>query len=278
VVTVANPSIITLAEASDKLTIKNGEISNKDAYSANKAFIDLEVGDFTLNDVDIITTKYGCGLWGQQSTVNLTVTGGTITGAYFSYSSNALTSSGELVYGSGAKASFTNTVFSSPETGFMMNVPVTFTFEGCTFSGNHQGALLRGGTYIFNGDKNALTLKAELPSTHSECHNTSAWKSGNQAAFAALVIGNNQESTAYQYPTSVTFNGTTTVKTEGTYASSFPEVYVTANSSTNNVTITGAAKLTNGTTAPQVEYYTENITVDGTAITKNEDSTDDDAQ
>jgi hypothetical protein len=275
VVTVANPSIITLAEASDKLTIKNGEISNKDAYSANKAFIDLEVGDFTLNDVDIITTKYGCGLWGQQSTVNLTVTGGTLTGAYFSYSSNALTSNSVLVYGSGAKASFTNTVFSSPETGFMMNVPVTFTFEGCTFSGNHQGALLRGGTYIFNGDKNALTLKAELPSTHSECHNTSAWKSGNQAAFAALVIGNNQESTAYQYPTSVTFNGTTTVKTEGTYASSFPEVYVTANSSTNNVTITGAAKLTNGTTAPQVEYYTENITVDGEAITKTEDSTDD---
>jgi uncharacterized Zn ribbon protein len=277
-VDVANPMAITLAEASNKLTIKNGAILNLEEYEQNIAFVTLNQGDITLDKVDIITNKYGCALWGQKSTVKLTVTNSTIFGHYFGYSSNASTSNGELVYGSGAEASFTNTVFESNETGFMMNVPVNFTFENCTFSGNHQGALLRGGTYTFNGDKNVLTLNADLPSTHSECHNTSAWKSGNQAAFAALVIGNNQESKAYQYPTSVTFNGTTTVKTEGTYAEEFPdEVYVTANSASNYVTISKVQNLKNANgSTPSINYHSGNIIIDGTEYNVDEDAVEED--
>jgi hypothetical protein len=44
-------------------------------------------------------------------------------------------------------------------------------------------------------------------------------------------------------------------------------VFVTANSSTNNVTITGFGNYVKNesSSTPEVVYYTDNITVDGTA-------------
>jgi uncharacterized Zn ribbon protein len=261
--TLASTSKIELADKNYKLLIKNGKFECPIGSAGLKdgPVFNLVRGTFEFDNLTIQTTKYYTVMYGQSSNVKVTMKNSSLTGVYYSYSSNASDTT------NGVEANFEQTTFNSPQTGFMMNVPCNVTFDGCTFQGNHQGALLRGGTYTFKGN-NLLTLSAEYDTSTDDCHNGSAWGEGNQTAFGALVIGNNPESTAYQYPTTVTFaSGTTTVKRTGTYASSYPDVFVTANSSTNNVTITGFGNYVKNesSSTPEVVYYTDNITVDGTA-------------
>ena len=139
----------------------------------------------------------------------------------------------------------------------------------CTFSGNHQGGFLRGGTYTISGC--TFTLNASLAATHSENNWMKTWQNGNKAAFAALTIGN-YLNTAYQYPTTITFTGKNYAKVTGTNASSFPAIHVCANAAEGKgVTITGMSNnvTKSGGKSQSVEYGTTNITVDGQTVTKN---------
>ena len=161
-----------------------------------------------------------------------------------------------------------NSTFTAKETGVLINIPAKVTMTNCTFSGNHQGGFLRGGTYTISGC--TFTLNAELAVDNAENNWGKTWKGGNEGAFAALTIGN-YLNTAYQYPTNITFTGKNKAIVSGTYASSFPAIHVCANADTDKgVTITGMSKITRtGGKSQSVEYGTSNITVDGTAVTKN---------
>jgi hypothetical protein len=121
------------------------------------------------------------------------------------------------------------------------------TIEECEFSGNHQGAAFRGGTYTIK--KSSFTLNAEYSGNNNkygtdgnrtnECRNNNDWGTINQLPFAALVIGNKDENN-YKYPTSVTFEGDQSTGTvTGTYKANFPAMYVYGANQTNGVTIKG---------------------------------------
>jgi hypothetical protein len=274
-VTPSTWSKISLASADYKVTLKNGTIQNKtNASIDDHGLVDLGQGIFEFQNFTIDTDKFYAALMGQLETLKLTVTGSTLRGKYFGVGSNASTNSdGSLKYGSGANIIFKNTVLESDETGIMNNVPVKVSFQDCTFKGNHQGALLRGGTYEFKGNNTIELVATYSGSTGanatSECKNGTTWGTGNQTPFAPLVIGNDPESGAYQYTTTVDFlSGTTTVKTSGTYAANFPGIYVSAHAS-YAVTIDGLSDhvtFDSSITYPnKIEYYTDNITVDGTA-------------
>jgi hypothetical protein len=140
-------------------------------------------------------------------------------------STNASSDGTNLVDGCDAHVALENSTFEAVETGFMNNVPATIKMKNCTFSGNHQGALLRGGTYTIDGCE--FTLNATLPpTTDKECHNNDTWASGNQTAFAAIVIGNRDENN-YKYETNVTFTGDKSTGTvSGTNKAQFPAAYI----------------------------------------------------
>ena len=192
---------------------------------------------------------------------SIIVKNSTITSGYYAVNTNAHTNP---VVGS-TKIVLENSHFIATETALLVNIPSTVNIDNCTFSGNHQSAFLRGGTYTIKNS--SFTLKAELASTHSENNHMKQWQDGNRAAFAGITIGN-YLSSAYQYPTTVAMTGVT-VKVEGTHASSFPAVHVCANATNDKgVTLTydDSCSFTSGSYNPAVEYGTANITVNGEAV------------
>jgi hypothetical protein len=254
------------------LTLKNGKITYSGKPGGNHFAIFFKKGKLALDGITLTATDWGSAIGAQEQYVQFNVSNSTITGKYYSVSSNA-----NGTYGENAHATYENVTFDSPETGYMNNVPATVSFKNCTFKGSHQGALLRGGTYTFDGT-NTLELNAIYKGAGSgtdettDCHNTTVWSSGNMTAFAPLVLGNRSTTAAWQFATDVTFvaNSSTTVKVSGTYAANYPGVYVWANSGTDNgVKITGASYLqvdNSVTCTPQIQYGSSNIKVDGTEV------------
>ncbi len=197
-----------------------------------------------------------------QST-SIIVKNSTITSGYYAINTNAHTNP---VVGS-TRIVLENSHFVATETALLVNIPSEVNIDNCTFSGNHQAAFLRGGTYTIKNS--SFTLKAELESSHGDNNHMKQWSEGNQAAFAGITIGN-YLSSAYQYPTTVAMTGVT-VAVEGTHASSFPAMHVCANAATDKgVTLTydDACSFTS-TYNPAVEYGTTNITVNGQQVNSN---------
>ncbi len=159
-----------------------------------------------------------------------------------------------------------NSTFEADQVGALLNIPAIVTMKKCSFSGNHQGALLRGGYYTITDC--SFTLNAELTADHKENMWLKKWESGDQCAFAALTMGNYING-AYQYVTNATFKGTNKAIVTGTNATSFPAMHVcSANgyavviNGLNTITLTQTKSTPNN--GP--EYGTGNITVDGTKI------------
>ena len=254
----------TIAVVGGNLTLKNGSIVQHKNTSDN---VGLHVGTDGTLVVDGITYTGDANCFNRiyvlpcQTNVSVTIKNSKIKGGYYSFFTDASTTTGVT---SNCTVNLENSEFTADETGVVVNIPATVTMKNCKSSGNHQGALLRGGTYNISGC--TFTLNASLPSSNGENKWMQAWKSGNQCAFAALTIGNYQNG-AYKYETKATFTDTNTTVVTGTYASSFPAIHVC---SANNyaVTITGFANNmtipTSGCKNPAIEYGTTNITVDNT--------------
>ncbi len=219
---------MTLIPGNKKLVFKNGTIKMTGEGNVSSLLV-YNGSSLTLQNVtlDAPNVRYPISCQGEGST--LTIEDSEINARTFCVSSDAtLKSDGTLTYGQDATIVLKNSTFNATQTGFMNNVPANITMTNCTFYGNHQGALLRGGTYTIDGC--TFVLNATLPDTDSECKNNESWGSGNQAAYAGLVLGNRSTGTSYQYPTTVTFdNNKSTVGTTGTYASSFYALYAYAN-------------------------------------------------
>lgn len=244
------------------LKLTNGNITDNErgiSLTANKA--KLELDDITYK----ATAADAVGILNDKNvqSTSIIVKNSTITSGYYAVNTNAHTNP---VVGS-TKIVLENSHFVATETALLVNIPSEVNIDNCTFSGNHQAAFLRGGTYTIKDS--SFTLNAELESTHSENNHMKQWRDGNRAAFAGITIGN-YLSSAYQYPTTVAMTGVT-VAVEGTHASSFPAMHVCANAATDKgVTLTydDACSFTS-TYNPAVEYGTTNITVNGQKVDSN---------
>ncbi len=196
---------------------------------------------------------------------SLTVTNSKIYGGYYSVTTNA--SENPVAT---STITLENSDFIANESGAMLNIPAYVTIKKCNFSGNHQGAFLRGGIYTI--EDCTFKLNAELESSTDE-HWMTKWDSGNCGAFAAVTIGN-YLNTAYQYPTNITFKGTNKAEVSGTYAAKYPAMHVCANAAEGKgVIITGLSTVTLNQTKSTPdngpEYGTDNITVDNVSKTAN---------
>lgn len=244
------------------LKLTNGNITDNErgiSLTANNA--KLELDDITYK----ATAADAVGILNDKNvqSTSIIVKNSTITSGYYAVNTNAHTNP---VVGS-TKIVLENSHFVATETALLVNIPSEVNIDNCTFSGNHQAAFLRGGTYTIKDS--SFTLKAELESTHSENNHMKQWSEGNRAAFAGITIGN-YLSSAYQYPTTVAMTGVT-VNVEGTHASSFPAMHVCANAADNKgVTLTydDTCSFTS-TYNPAVEYGTTNITVNGQQVDSN---------
>ncbi len=245
-----------------KLTLRNGNVVQHKGDDA----VGLHVGTNGTLTIDGVTYTGDANCMNRiyamecQKNVTLIVKNSTIKGGYYALSTNADTKNGVTIP---CSITLENSKFIANETGAMININATTTMKDCEFSGNHQGALLRGGTYTIEGC--TFKLNATLAFSDSENKWKQEWKDGNRCAYAALTIGNYLNS-AYAYGTNVNFvNKKSTTVVEGTYATSFPAVHVCANN--YDVTITGFADYltvpTSGCKSRSVEYGTDNITVDG---------------
>lgn len=244
------------------LKLTDGNITDNErgiALTANNAKLELDDIVYKATAADAVGILNDKNI---QST-SIIVKNSTITSGYYAINTNAHTNP---VVGS-TKIVLENSHFVATETALLINIPSEVNIDNCTFSGNHQAAFLRGGTYTIKNS--SFTLKAELESSHGDNNHMKQWSEGNQAAFAGITIGN-YLSSAYQYPTTVAMTGVT-VNVEGTHASSFPAMHVCANAADDKgVTLTydDTCSFTS-TYNPAVEYGTTNITVNGQQVNSN---------
>ena len=235
---------------------KGGQVTLRNGSVKSNGNIIISDGKLTLDNVTLDGSGYALNCQGKDA--YLEIANSNLTGKYFVLSTNASVEEGVLTWGQDANIILRNSTFEATETAFMNNVPATVEIDGCTFKGNHQGGLLRGGTYTIKNS--TFTLNAELEYDHWENHPNDKWADGNRAVFAGLTIGN-RSATSYQYPTNVTLENVK-VTVEGTNAASFPSVYVYANQGEGlGVTMNYDEQCELGT----VIYGSNNITVNGKA-------------
>ncbi len=241
------------------LTFKNGNIKQE---GGNASVAAGSNGKLTLDNIVYNGTGWNCVfVINCSQKANLVVKNSTIHGGYYSVTTNAST---KPEIAKECTITLENSTFAAEESGALLNIPATVTMKNCKFSGNHQGAFLRGGNYTIEDCE--FTLNATLAATHSENHWMTKWLSGNQAAFAALTLGN-YINDAYAYETNITFTGKNTATVSGTNAKDFPAIHACSNAG-YKVTITGIKDhmTTSGSGKnPDVEYGTSDITVDGVA-------------
>jgi uncharacterized Zn ribbon protein len=263
-------SEVSLSAGTKMLKYMNGTITVKN-ISKNGWALSILKGSFYLDKVIYTASSWGTGIAAQNSDAYVNISGSSVSAYYYSMSTNALTGvDKKLVYGQDANIDLIDSELSSPETGFMNNVPATITMTNCTFSGNHQGALLRGGDYTITGC--TFKLNATLPLSDGECKNNATWADGNRAAYAPIVIGNRNE-ISYQYVTKVTFKELEDSSTEkkyntavvsGTYESSFPAAYIWGCSS-YKATVEGDMQGFRNSAATSDVVYGGNIDISGAA-------------
>lgn len=256
-----------------KLTLKNGtlNIPNIDINDYIACF-DAKEGELTFDNVKA-TTKGHTFVGAQGPKVVLNILNSEILhDGYFCLSTNASVKDDELVYGDNATINLTNSTFKAQETAFMNNVPAKVTIDGCSFSGNHQAALMRGGEYTVSNS--TFSLNAVLEQSHYENYRMKKWEDGNRCAFAAITAGN-YISGSYQYYTKLDLKNCK-VTVGGTNSAYFPAMHVCANAAEGKgVTLTyddatkaaianAAYNWTNADGAA-IEYGTGNITVNGKA-------------
>lgn len=253
--TSSNHSNILSATAS----FKNGTIQ----MAGKNQFDGLEGAKLTFDNVHISGPEYAVRVQGLDATLEV-INNSKIEAKYFPISTNAgLEPDGNLTYGANAKITLTDSKFIGGETGFMNNVPAEVKIDNCTFEGDHQAALLRGGDYTITNS--TFTLKAELPHTHAENLHFRAWSVGNKAAFAGITIGNYKNG-AYQYYTKVDMKNVA-VKVEGANVALFPALHVCANPTADlGVTFIYDQCSFTSTYEPAVEYGTTNITVNSKPV------------
>ena len=248
-----------------KLTLKNGNLKITGENWSRASFQTNESGVLTLEGVKVTGKGHTCFLaQGPRVVLNI-INSEILFDGYFCLSTDA-----SFIPGENATINLTNSTFKAQETALMNNVPAKVTIDGCSFSGNHQAALMRGGEYSVSNS--TFMLNAVLKASHSENKRMQKWESGNMCAFAAITAGN-YLNTSYPYPTILDLKNCK-VNMGGTNAKDFPAIHVCANQGDGKgVTLTYDAdtKAAIGNAAYGwtnaenvcIEYGTTNIKVNG---------------
>lgn len=153
-----------------------------------------------------------------------------------------------------------NSYFDGEDYGLNVDCYADVTIDRCQFSGSRQGAIFRAGNITM--EKGVVFV---LKPTDAVNKRFERWDSPWEVACAAITVGNYKSTyRRYQYPTNIHLkHGEAFVL--GTYADSYPTMYVCANpDSDKGVTITYDDYYFGY--PPKIEYGTTNITVNGKAV------------
>lgn len=266
--------------------IENGTIVvNNDVYS--EADFRVSTGStLVLKNVDIISR--GAGIQAQDDCARLEMD-------HVKYSSNSycVTSNASNAQegDKGAVIVIKNCELTSENVAVMLNVPVDLTCENCIIHGGIQGVFMRGGvsafkdcTIIADNNMDGYTWGPDPKNPYRL--RAAGWGQGNNTVAAGLVVGN-YKSTSYNYPTTVTLEGKTTINVTGTSADHTPGIHVCAangklvafNYNPDDVTINYPAGtvLYEGTenipAYKTIEFGTTGICVNGVTITDDNKAT-----
>ena len=184
------------------LTLTNGNI----VQTNGSAIYNTTGGTVVLDNIDYQGDGWSC-VFNEKNAedTQIVIRNSTITGGYYALTTNA---SADPVGTS--IITLENSTFTADETALLINIPATVTVTNCVFTSGWQAAFLRGGTYTFTDCTFNLAMDEsynDVPEDHKIGDN---WADGNQAEGAALLIGNRctENSTSYNYPTTVTLRNT----------------------------------------------------------------------
>ena len=264
---------------------------NTMSYTSDQgdAFI-VSKGDITICDGKITTTKYnseadpygGISVSGNASLTiediqmessstcfavadqgSLTIRNSTVKADIYAVTSNASNSEQNIT------VTLEDSEFSG-NTPVLLNIPSTITVNRCTITGDTQGMVVRGGNATITDSNITLTIEGSIEDNKefADYFDTIDWRDGNQVNVAALTIGNKLEG-SYQYPTSVSLKGNTTLRVSGEAESLFPVVYAHANSGEGLGVTFNYDETVNfvGSHEPQCEYGSFNIVVNEQPVT-----------
>lgn len=248
---------------SGNVSISNGKITTPKYDSEAAPYGGISVSgnaSLTIEDIQMESSSTCFTVADQGS---LTIRNSTVKADSYAVTSNATNSEQNIT------VTLENSEFSG-NTPVLLNIPSTITVDRCTITGDTQGMVVRGGNATITDSNITLTIEGSIEDNKefADYFDTIDWRDGNQVNVAALTIGNKLEG-SYQYPTSVSLKGNTTLKVSGEAESLFPVVYAHANSGEGlGVTFNydGTVKFV-GTHEPQREYGSSNIVVNGEPFT-----------
>lgn len=238
------------------VTIKNGSLITtmeppaNDAWGSTCSFV-LEANSIvTIENVTYTANTSGFALGtGDYSSSNakLIVKNSDITAkGVYGISTNANTKDGVLVT---EKATIeistgSNVVAESRKDGdscaVLLNIPGELSITGSTIKGDRQGVFIRGGSATITDSSIISTGKYGTECSTPVYFDDSAWKSGSDAPFAALLVGNrnNNSDTPYGYAATCTLDNAT-IDMQGTDEHSY-DIYVYRNSDNYEVSVNGS--------------------------------------
>ena len=193
------------------LEISNGNIIYSDSSSGNDAAFQVDYGStLSLVNIDLESSATGIALFNENT--KLFLENCYVSGAgYYAVCTNASTA----CEGTAVDISNSRIVHTGENAALLFNVNGTLTLTDSYVEGGHQGLIARGGTVsIVNSDicsngKGDIEGNENILLFHQ--NGTIPWGSGNQVAYAALVIGNALTGTGYNYDTVVNLDDNSSV-------------------------------------------------------------------
>lgn len=193
------------------LEISNGTVIYDTSSSGNDSAFQVDYGStLKLVNVDLESSATGIALFNENTKLFLEdcYVGGS---GYYAVCTNASTA----CEGTVVDIKNSRIVHTGENAALLFNVNGTLTLTDSYVEGGHQGLIARGGTVsIVNSDICSIG-KADIEGDENVLlfhqDGTISWGQGNQVAYAALVIGNAQEGTGYNYDTVVTIDDDSSV-------------------------------------------------------------------
>ena len=261
------------------VNISNGNISYNGLAGANTAFAVNKGGSLTLDKVNLDSNGTPVAVFDDATQVK--ITNSTIVGGYYGFSTNAsnwdnIKSVKIDIENSTIKATHS----SKDNTGVLINIAADVNITNTDIQADRQALIVRSG----NVNLTDSTLYYTEEYTGTNFHYNDKWTSGNEVAYAAVVVGDNQNS-AYGFDASLNMDGVDIVKGEieetedspVTTSSSVVPYFLYVNGDTTNSTKATVNidkdswnKLFEQRDRIYLGDYESHINVDGTAYDEND--------
>lgn len=221
-------------------SVKNGNVVSNTDLSPDKAGINL-YNQATFNATKVTYTSDVTGVFAVNNNNGITINSTDCTlnaSGYYGIGTNASTPNPSQGVVFNLKNTNINVDRDDDDcTGILFNVQGHVNIEDSTITAGRQAVILRGGEDHIIKNSNLIVngTRDDYSDDHTEDGN---WQSGNATALAGLVIGN-RNSSAYNYPTSVTLNNVKITLPEGKkHYALYAYQYSDANS--RKVSVTGS--------------------------------------